>query len=751
MPHIPWVDSLATAASALSVRAWGALFFALLALLLLFLWLGQRRRARRQALRVWNPGRIERALKGASETLPSDMLEAPGWLADAMRQRTPASAARPADDRAQAAAARVEPVLGTPAKPAPVAAEPATVAEEGIEPAPAPPAAEPPAEPVPAVAPDPAPAPPPPPPPPTRPGYSTQSFAMPGARLGPMLPLPRVTLHVERDGLPITQAPLHTEAVPLPIAPALTNVDHPPNRFADPSPSADARERTAADAAWAQARRLATQDRPREALELLRPHLDAAAPATAWAMAGWCAWKLAQGQRDRLPAAIEAAQAFDAALAADPSRRSALSRMIGRCHLLQADVDVPARRTAHLRQAVQAYAHGLADSARPSHTGLLEWAGALAELARQAPPAERADWVKRLDQVLARGPDLATAAPAWCRLQARAAWLHAASDSSLAARNQAYAEAVAHQQRGYARIAEPARRERWLAESIEDERNYLATLSPAARRAGCRAMEAQLDRPLSEARSAAPWLAWIAVLTDEAKYLQGSAARQRLAQASAVFEHIAGLPASDEERQRIAFARARHLRLRGGHEQGDLRRQALDEAARLLTGLRTSAFPAIAAVAVEQAEVALVQAADGHDAARYLREAIGHATVAADDAQMRIPAFQALLTALLVSQQVAAEPALAKRIGAVAQWLREADAPASAQTLRLLAAAALAGDDVAEAARLSAAAWEAGAEREAVLPLWQRADAQWAHRLAEAERLGWERQHRQLRLAVGTR
>lgn len=712
------VDFLPGSLSNLFVRGWPWLLLIVAVLALLALRAHQRGRARRHALRVWNPGRAKRAVVIAPEMPTVDPLETPPWLANATRHRAAMTATLAAEEASATAAAPLAAVI--PATPAALPlVEPATV------PAPAPSLA---VDAEPAL---PSPSPAPTPLTPTGSEYSAQIAALRGAALGPALPVPRVTLHFERQGV-AHAAP----AVPVPTA--VPDVD---NDRASPVLAP-------ADMTLAQARRLATQDRPGEALAILRPRLDATASASTWAMAGWCAWKLAVSGRDPLQSAVEAAQAFAAALAADPSRRAALSRMIGRCDLLQADADLPARRIAHLQAAVSAYARGLGDCARPSQAGLLEWANAAAELA-QAEPSERRESLAQLDAVLARGPGMQEATPAWCKLHAQSSWLHAMAEPACAERARWHEQAVAQRQAGYDRL-DSDQRDRWLAESIDAERRYLDTLSDAARATARRAMEARIRMMLADTGGAAPWLAWIHVLADGARHLQGPAARQRLAEASAVFDRLEPLPVSADERQGIAFARGYYLRLRGMHEHGRTREQVLDEASRLLAQLRTSPVLSAGAVAMEQAEVALAQAREGQDELTRYREVVAHASVAADFPQTRVPAFRALLTALLAWQQRMPEPARASQIGVVAQWLRDADTPLSAESLGLLAAAAMLGGNAAEAARLSAAAWEAGAERGAVLPNWHRADAEWAKRLAESERPGWERQHRQLRLAAGS-
>jgi len=729
------------------LRHWLFLGVCVLLALLLLMWLRRRRRrVRRNTLQVWQPGKTQRA---AADPAAEPALTPPPWLVNATREAT----AAPVENNSAASARPLpaetdvpQPVdpASAPGASASIQSDPAITAESA-------PAQNPPTDPAasastPAVA-------------ALAAGFVTHVASLRGTALGPQ-PVPRVSVHVGADpGVHGTARPAMVTAAAAPaeaIPPSATRVALEATmitRAMEDAVSVGAQPRPALEASFVEARRLAAQDRPREALELLRPLLDAQAPATAWAMAGWCAWKLAQGDDNPLPAAVEAAHAFTQALAADPSRRTTLSRMIGRCHLRQAEADVPARRKPHLAAAVQAYAQGFGDAARASGSALLEWANALAVLATQSMAAERASWLAQLDAVLARGPRHADAAPVWCRLYAQAAWLHAAQAPTLATRTRLHAEAVAHLQRGHEQLGEAYARDQWLAESIEAERRYLATQSVAARVAGHAALAARAREPLAEASSAAPWLAWVHVLADGARLLQGPAARQRLAEAEAVFVRLEQTPAAADERQGIAFARAHYLRMRAAHERGGARQRLLDDASQVLAALRDSEFAAPAGVALEQAELALMRASTETPAAAqaHYSEAVAHASVAADAAPTRVPAFRTLLTALLCWQRLQPEPARLTQIGLVAQWLADADIPPSAETLRLRAAAALVRDDMVDAARLSAAAWEAGAEPRDVLPAWRQADAAWTRGLADSDRAAWEQQHRQLRLASGTR
>lgn len=728
-------------------------------LFLLWAWRARRHRARRAELRVWNPGKAQHP--PSPHALVDEVLEPPAWLANAtIRRRVSPSAPNP--DSAPV------PPQAAPARPAVAAAETRPVAAPTTQahPAPAPVAA--PAEPV-----ETAPATSGPVTTATTPSEHVPSGSYSAALRGTSLkspPIPHVTVHLDNEPaaaparvVPSDQAtldmhnataPADTNAVaPARIATADTPLEAPPIAAASVAASGELPHDDAPlDPVYAQARRLAAQGRQAEALAVLRPALDDNAPATAWAMAGWCAWTLAEQSSSPLALAEEAARAFERAIALDPSREGALSRMVGRCHLLQADADAPARRGIHLAAATAAYDRGHAQG-MTSESALLEWAQALYEFAVHDALARPA-LLTRLDALLARGPDAAHAPSPWSRQRARAAWLRASIATTAAERHRLDQQAAAHAQRAYEALDDVAVRAAWLAESIEGGRRHLATLSPAARSDGYRSLAQRLGARLPEARGTAPWLAWVHVLADTSQWLQGPAARLRLAEADAI---LARLEAQADETNgnplAVTFARAYYQRLRAMHESGGTRRQVLAHAAELLGRLRDHPqFPAQAGVMMEQAEVALALAGEGRDAQRHFEQAAQHASAAADIPQTRVPAFGVLLAALVGLQQLQPSPARAQQIALVAQWLAEADAPASAGTLRLLAAAALSRQDMAEAARLSAAAWEAGAEPDVLLPGWRQADAAWAHQLAEtAERSAWERQHRLLRLAASSR
>jgi len=504
------------------------------------------------------------------------------------------------------------------------------------------------------------------------------------------------------------------------------------------------------DAAFTRARALLGQDRPSDALALLAPLLGPGASAETWAVAGWCHWKLAN-ETGLAQAAADAAQSFSRAIAADPARALPLARMIGRCHLLQAATAAPGRRAANVADAVRVFEAHFVGAPRLSPAALSEWAEALLEMARLAAPAQQPMWLGRLDAVAAAAGDDSALAPRWHRLRAAAAALRARHAATPAEHARLLRTASAELQAGSELLEDPHEREQWLAEWIDAERQPLAHGSTAARIAGYQALERRMQDMLGTVGTAAPLLAWVRVLADWAGLLDGPAARQRLAKTSAWFDRIDGL--GDLDAGDRAFTRAYYLRLRAAHEHGATRARTLDEAARLLAALAPAEQARDPAVAMEQAQIALARAGAGdhHRATAQYREAIAHASVAADHPQTRLPGFRTLLCALLDWQRLAPETARLAQISVVAQWLRDEEQPPSPASLRLLARAALAGGDAAGAAELSAKAWQAGIDDHDILACWQQADAQWARELAQDnDRAAWQRQHRLLRLASST-
>ncbi len=765
----------------------GLAALALLMLVLFSVGRMRRRRARRAELRVWHPGRTG-DVQGQAAAV-DEILEPPAWLANATIRRrvTPTAPLGSADPAAPTASAQPGAATGSVATAAAAPAKPAASMDDSAARAEAPSvnatrvAVREPSEEEqstalkvdatdvtpPAVVPM--------QPPPSAPetphtsrpqpaGFTTRLAPVRGASLMSS-PTPHVTVHVDASEVasPASRAYARAEANAASAEPTVIGAVADDVEMRAPLPDDAAQEPATADMpvgdrpalsidqACAQARRLAAQGRQGDALAVLRPVLDDNAPATAWAMAGWCAWNLAEVSAAPLALAQEAASAFGRALAMDPTREGALARMVGRCHLLQADADVPARRSTHLAAAVAAYERGF-DQGMSSESALLEWAQALYESAIDH-LAARTELLSRLDNVLARGPATAHASSAWSRHRARAAWLHAQAATNAAERRRHHQEGAEQAKRAHATLEDAISRDAWLAEWIEAERRHLALLSPAARSDGYRSLSQRTHSPLKAAQGTAPWLAWVHVLADTSQWLQGPAARQRLGEADTILARLetrhGDVPG---EQQAVTFARAYYLRLRAAHEPAGSRREVLAQAARLLARLRDHPdFPAQPGVIMEQAEIALARANEGHDAQAHFEEAAEHAGTAADQPQTRVAAFRVLLAALLGWQQRQATAARMQQIGVVAQWLVQADTPPAAETLRLLAAAALARQDMAEAARLSAAAWEAGAEGHVLLPGWRHADAAWARQLVEtSERSAWEHQHRLLRLAASS-
>lgn len=539
------------------------------------------------------------------------------------------------------------------------------------------------------------------------------------------------------DGMTIVPSPARP-----PLQPAvITRHANVPTQAPEEPPATPA-------AAFSKARSSLARRRPAEALEAVRLVLGPDAPASAWALAGWCSWLLARQQA--APAAATAAiQAFEQALARDPSRAVPLARLIARCHLLQADSAPPHAQGRHVHDAVRTYEMHFVGAPRLGNRAKLEWARGLLRMATHADAAEHSMWLAQLDAVIAGACPDPDDHPHWHALLAEAALLrsrHApprASDAPLDAPTPPFVADVPDA------IDPLAERDLLLASQIDSQRRQLASSSRAARIAGFQALERRMQKPLAQTVTSPPLLAWVNVLADWSKLLNGPAARHRLAAIDVVFDRIDRLDQVDVVAS--AFARAYYLRLRASHECGTACARTLDEAERHLA-LLSPAVPGLdPAMAMERAEIALLRAREARDRIEPYQEAVAHATLAADHASTRVLGLRALLAALLGCQQLVPTAARGRQIEMVAQWLQEGEGADEPETLCLLARAALAANAAAEAARLCAQAWQAGAEGHDILACWQQADAQWARELAQdIERAAWDRQHRLLRLAHST-
>lgn len=514
-----------------------------------------------------------------------------------------------------------------------------------------------------------------------------------------------------------------------------------------PTSSMDASERVG------QAKHWLTADRPEQALAALAPLLEGdTASGEAWTVAGWSWWRIGRDRPGRqLEAAGQAASAFRNALRVEPDRANLLSRMIARCHLLQASHQTGADRLASLDEAIAVYDRHLQGHTRDDAV-LLEWAEALYERAAASPRDERARWLDRSERVVE--PRWGTTMPdagepvQWLWISLLLARAELADVRAAAA---LHARATTLLRAGIPRWDE-AQRDAWLTRLIEAERAYAQRLSGAARISRLQATQAGVEGPLASARSINPLLAWIGLLGDWAASLHGAAAQAKLNEAEALFARIEAISPDDGAQTR--FARAYYLRLRARREFGLTRWHTLDQARTLLAGIAAGELPQ-ALVDLETAEIHLEQARlnEGVPQQSHFASAARLAEAAAQAPENEARALLCALTALVAMTQLPghvspdSQPQAPLRMNALAKRLLEL-APNDADALRVVASVHLANDEAQSACELCAAAWEAGASRTELMPTWREADARWARSLDPARQdPHWKRLHQGMRMA----
>ncbi len=499
-----------------------------------------------------------------------------------------------------------------------------------------------------------------------------------------------------------------------------------------------------------------TADRPEQALAALAPLLDGGdANGEAWTVAGWSWWRIARDRPGKqLEASRQAASAFANALRVEPDRANLLSRMIARCHLMQADHQRGADRLASLDAAIAVYDRHLHGHRRDDAV-LLEWAEALHERAIASPRDERPRWLDRSERVIEQrwGTTVADAGEPvqwlWINLLlARADLVDARAAAVL------HARAATALQAGIARWDEGPR-EAWLTRLIEAERAHAQRLSGAARIGRLQATQAGVQGWLASARTIHPLLAWIGLLGDWAASLHGTAAQAKLNEAEALFARIEAISPDDGAQTR--FARAYYLRLRARREFGLTRWHTLDQARTLLAGIAAGELPQ-ALVDLETAEIHLEQArlTEGVPQQSHIAAAARLAEAAAQAPENEARALLCALTALVaIAQSPAHEstgrpPHASPRMKSLAHRLHEL-APNDADALRVIASAHLACDEPRTACELCAAAWDAGATRAELMPIWREADARWASTLdPPGHDPHWKRLHQGMRMASST-
>ncbi|UNK47910.1 hypothetical protein MNR01_08895 [Lysobacter sp. S4-A87] len=505
-----------------------------------------------------------------------------------------------------------------------------------------------------------------------------------------------------------------------------------------------------------QAKHWLTADRPEQALSSLAPLLDGGdASGEAWTVAGWSWWRIARDRPDRqLEAAVQAASAFRNALRVEPDRANLLSRMIARCHQMQARRQTGTARLASLDEAIAVYDRHLQGHTRDDAV-LLEWAEALHERAAASPRDERAHWLDRSERVIDQrwGTTMSDAGEPvqwlWINLMlARAELVDLRSAGVLQARGATLLHA------GIARWDAP-QRDAWLTRLIESERAYAQRLSGAARIARLQATQTGVEGPLAATRIVEPLLAWIGLLGDWSASLHGTAAQAKLNEAEALFARIEAI--SPEDGAQAQFAHAYYLRMRARREFGLTRWHTLEQALTLLAGIAPGELPP-ALVDLEAAEIHLEQArlTEGVPQHSHLASAARLAETAAqapeNEARALLCALKALVAIALSPAQLPAEPRpqAAIRMKQLASRLLDL-APNDADALQIVASVHLTSDEPRAASELCAAAWEAGAARADLMPIWRQADARWTSTLDPAgQDPHWKRLNQSMRMANTT-
>ncbi len=500
--------------------------------------------------------------------------------------------------------------------------------------------------------------------------------------------------------------------------------------------------------AVAEAKRLLTFGRPQDAITALRPALSSpAASGEAWSVAGWCWWRVANDQSGReLEGAREAAEAFTQALKVEPGRVDLLSRMIGRCHVMCAQHQAGAARVQSLDRAIESLQRARAERS-VDRAVELELAGALYERAVVSPHMDRAAWLDRVQNLLDGLPLREEMQSVW--LQANTLWARAdIVDARTAQTLHARAFALVD---SHLPTLDSEQRDTWLTRLIDGERAHLQHLKGASRITRLQQIQPGLQARLREVRSISPLLSWIGVLGDWAANLHGAAAVAKLGEAEALFGRIQAL--APEDSASLNFAHAYYLRLRSQRELSTSAQDAaLCEAEHLLERVSDGGDLPLPLVQLESAEIHLARArlAEGLAADTHYAKAASLGAAAARAPENETRALACALTALIALQSRHLDASRTPPMLALAARLLSL-APSDPDALRLSAQVHLFAGEHDQASAFCDAAWNAGARRGDVLPIWQQADALWARQLGESDRdPHWKRLHQRMRMANST-
>lgn len=498
--------------------------------------------------------------------------------------------------------------------------------------------------------------------------------------------------------------------------------------------------------ALADAKRLLNMGRPGEAIAALQPVLSRPdITAETWTVCGWARWRMASNREDELENAREAAHAFEQALKIEPQRIDLLSRMIGRCNLLCAQQLNGQERENSLDQAVRALQDARI-SGQTDHSLDLELAGALYERAMVSPHLERASWLDRVQHLIDGMPAREILQQGW--LQANTLWARAdIVDSRTAQTLHERASALVQSQLP---VLDDSQRDVWLTRLIDGERAHLQRIKGAARIIRLQQLQPAIQAQLDGASSIAPLLSWISVLGDWADSLQGAAAPAKLDETEALFARIQAM--APENSGELNFAHAYYLRLRARRELSRSGQDAaLRQAEQLLERISADQLPQ-ALVQMESAEIHLARArlAEGAAAEAHYAEAAALGAAASHAPENEARALSCALTALVALQSHRRDQSRVAPMRRLATRLLSLT-PTDANALRLAACVHFFAGEHGQASEFCEAAWNAGALRSDILPIWQQADTLWAYQLGEPDRHPqWKRLHQRMRMANST-
>lgn len=507
------------------------------------------------------------------------------------------------------------------------------------------------------------------------------------------------------------------------------------------------REDASRQEAVAEAKKLLTAGYPSKALDALAPALATPhATGEAWTVAGWCWWRTARDNGpDAEKAVMQAIEAFHRAIAAEPDREAMLGSALIRCHLFMAEHLRGDARAESLDAALRMMGNVSATRRNSDAKFVLEHANALYERAQLSAPEACAQQLEQAQQLLSGLPTK--------DIDADARWLMVTIALAQAQQTQGRAADAALARAAEALADMPAdapqdTRDQWLARLIDVELLRIRPLKSAARLMRLRQLRDIYAPKLAEAHSILPLLSWIQVLREWAGSLSERPAREKLAEAEAMFERIVSL--SPDDIGSVHFARAYYLRLRSAHESISAALDTLEKADALLAKAQSPVLSR-ETISLERAEVALARAPlmDRGERQATLEQAVRYADVATSVDDGNLPrALSCAITARLARfETITPSAGESRELADLAKRLLQA-APYDAQAMRLSARGEFAAGHAKAASELCEAAWDAGCRDVDLLRLWRESLHRLPDSLADAANdPQWKRLNQCTRLA----